>query len=166
MSYFNVSLFGLRGRLHPALKNIITPEEVRKSRIHIKMLTGDYLTFEVKSTQSGGSPYCLCCPGSSFETESLQHIVTACEAYTELRERILEEYSILCSTTMNKLNFQIIREDPEVLCQFILDPSSMNLSSRVNISDPKLDALFKISRDYCYSINSKRLKILKDCNQL
>ena len=45
MLYLNVSLSGLRGRHHPALAGIITTQEVQKSRIHIKMLAGDYLTY-------------------------------------------------------------------------------------------------------------------------
>ena len=61
MGYLNVSLSGLRGRHHPALANIITTYEVQKCRIHLKMLAGDFFTYEVKADQSGGSPYCRCC---------------------------------------------------------------------------------------------------------
>ena len=56
MGYLNVSLSGLRGRHHPALANIITTYEVQKCRIHLKMLAGDFFTYEVKADQSGGSP--------------------------------------------------------------------------------------------------------------
>ena len=54
MLYLNVSLTGLRGKRHPALLNIITTHEVKKARIHIKMLVEDYLTYEIKANQSGG----------------------------------------------------------------------------------------------------------------
>ena len=57
MPYFNVSLLGLRGRLHPAITNVTTSHAVKKMRPHIKMLSGNYLTFEQKSMQSGGSPF-------------------------------------------------------------------------------------------------------------
>ena len=41
MPYFNVSLLGLRGRLHPAITNVTTSHAVKKMRPHIKMLSGN-----------------------------------------------------------------------------------------------------------------------------
>ena len=80
MLYLNESLTGLRGKRHPALSNIITTYEVKKARIHIKMLVGDYLTYETKANQSGGSPHCRCCPDphpNQLITEDLKHILTS-----------------------------------------------------------------------------------------
>ena len=54
--FFNVSLLGLRGRLHPAITNVSTSHSVRKMRPHVKMLIGNYVTFEMKSQQSGDLP--------------------------------------------------------------------------------------------------------------
>ena len=71
MKYLNVSLTGLRGKLHPAISGISTTHAVTKMRPHIKMLTNNYLTFEEKSLQSGGSPYCRLCSDVSL---SLIHI--------------------------------------------------------------------------------------------
>ena len=48
-------------------------------------------------------------------------------------------------------------ETNEILIQFVLDPSSMNLSPRVHINDPILPELFKLSRDLCFAINKKSL---------
>ena len=66
MKYLNVSLSGLNGKRHPALNNLISSHEVKKSRIHLKMLAGDYLTYKVKSKQSGGSPSCISCDSPSL----------------------------------------------------------------------------------------------------
>jgi hypothetical protein len=116
MQYLNVSLTGLmlRGRHHPALSNIITTQEVQKSRIHLKMLAGDFFTYEVKSIQSGGSPHYRCCPSPS-PTENLVHILTSCVAYSEVRGRIVKEYQLLCDQTKNSISFQKIysRERPK-----------------------------------------------------
>jgi hypothetical protein len=162
MGYLNVSLTGLRGRHHPALAYIITTQEVQKSRIHLKMLAGDYLTYEVKSNQSGGSPHCRCCSLSSPATESLEHVLTVCDLYSDIRERIVNEYSHLCSQAKSDVSFQQIMRDNKTFCQFILDPASFNLTKRVHMNDPILSQLFKTSRDYCYAINSRRMKFLKD----
>ena len=76
MIYLNVNLYGLTGRCHPSISsNIITTDDVKIMRPHLKMLGGDYLTYQIKSQQSGGSPQCrLCLSG----TESISHIVYSC----------------------------------------------------------------------------------------
>ena len=83
MTYLNVSLAGLRGRPHPALSGLITSKDVQNARVHIKMLAGDYFTYSVRASQSGGSPYCRCCISDTFRNEDIQHILVICEAYAE-----------------------------------------------------------------------------------
>ena len=61
MKYLNISLQSLRGHHHVALNNIITSYEVKKCRIHLKMLSGDYLTYSMKASHSGGSSHCRIC---------------------------------------------------------------------------------------------------------
>ena len=136
MQYLNVSLLSLRGRPHPALQNIKTTHDVRKSRPHIKMLSGDYFTYQIRATQSGGSAHCRCCNDNSKPNEDIQHIIMNCSAYEEIRQRLLNEIKNLCQKT----NHQILLEnlDSKALCQFLLDPSSMNLKYRISMSDPFL----------------------------
>ena len=76
MKYLNVSLTGLRGKRHPALSNIISTHDVKKARIHLKMLAGDFLTHETKSRRSMGSPLCKCCDGPQHRNEDLKHLLT------------------------------------------------------------------------------------------
>ena len=80
MEYLNVSVTGLRGRHHPAISGLITTEDVKLSRSHIKMLSGDFFTYQKKSTQSGGSPHCRVC-GDPSENETIFHILITCSAY-------------------------------------------------------------------------------------
>ena len=159
LKYFNISILGLSGRHHPALSGIITTDDVRKSRYHIKMLVGDLLTYEVKSEQSGGSPHCRSC--CSMQSESILHILTICSAYSDVRTRILEEFSYLCLQSQSNINFSNILSDSEKLCQFILDPTSINLEERISPNDPLVTDFFRLSRDICYSVNEKRIKFLK-----
>ena len=158
MKYFNVSLFGLRGKQHPAIKNIINTNQVSNMRPHLKMLVGDYLSYEKKSKQSGGSPVCRIC--ESGESESYSHILCSCRALSEPRERIIPEMLALCER--NALNTEYLVNDCEVLTQFILDPSSMNLLQRVNIGDPVLDQLFMLSRDLCNALHKLRMKKIQE----
>ena len=69
-------------------------------------------------------------------------ILTQCYAY---QERIFPEYSNVCKATKSKICFEDILRRQDSLCQFILDPTSLNLEERVNIKDPALPELLKIS---------------------
>jgi hypothetical protein len=163
MKYLNVSLSGLRGRHHPSLSNIITTEEVRKLRPHLKLLSGDYLTYQKKYDQSKqGSPICRIC---RLENETICHITAICPSFDNIRTTILQEMAQLCLFSKNKINFQHILADPENLTQFILDPTSFNLENRVHISDPVIAPLFKLSRDLCLSIHTRRMKILQEMSK-
>ena len=56
MQYFNVNLIGLTGRCHPAIRDITTTQQVSRMRPHLKMLCGDYFTYEMKAKYQGGTP--------------------------------------------------------------------------------------------------------------
>ena len=159
MKYLNMSLTGRRGRQHPSVSNIVTTQEVKKSRIHIKMLVGDYYTYDVKSSRSGGSPHCRACSDPTSK-EDLVHILTQCMAYKKIRERIIPEYSEVLTSSESHLSMDEVLESNENLCQFILDASSTNLRNRINVNDPVLHTLFRISRNYCYAINCERTRII------
>ena len=122
------------------------------------MMTGDYLTYDIKSRQSGGSAWCRCC--SLQAPETLTHIIVLCDSYTEIRSRFKSEYEELSRISDFDLE-QIFKSDEEY-CQFILDPTSMNLKSRISYNDTNIDDWFKLSRDFCYSVNARRLSLLKE----
>ena len=164
MKYLNVSVCGLRGKRHPALSNLLTAFNVKKSRPHLKMLCMDYYTYEKRADQSGGSPHCRSCCVANQEmppAENIHHIITQCSAYSDIRERILHEFKSVCEESKSKLNFDDIQKDESKLCQFILDPTSLNLECRMCPNDSKTDELFQLSRDICYAIHTRRMKILK-----
>ena len=60
----------------------------------------------------------------------------------------------------SKVDFEEIRKNEESLTQFILDSSSFNLKTHVHANDPALSDSFRISRDYCYAVNSMRMNKL------
>ena len=141
----------------------------------IKMLTGNYLTLKEKSFESGGSSLCKLCDLS--ESESVEHLISRCTKITEVRNDITKKITKLCQDSHININLEHFSNSQ--LTQFILDPSSLNLKKRVNISHPIvvfirtllkgsmyiegqmiLPLLFKLSRDLCYSIDSHRRKLL------
>ena len=153
MKYLNVSLLGLRGKLHPAVTNVFTTHSVKKMRPHLKMLAGNYLTFEEKSQQSGGSPFCRIC-NVVTEPESLEHLISRCVGLSETRTNILNLMTNLCQGS--SLNIDLSKFSNSELTQWILDPSSMSLKTRVNIAHPILPSLLQLSRDFCYKIDRTR----------
>ena len=82
--------------------------------------------------------------------------------YKRIRDRILLEFSEVCKLTKNSINFENMKSDDSVLTQFILDPTSFNLKKRVNIGDPAVPTLFKLSRDFCTAIHSERTRKLRE----
>ena len=136
------------------------------------MLCEDYFTYEKRADQSGGSPHCRSCSStndtstnirdhSKTPSESIIHILTECESYLDIRTRIFPQFSILCQQSKTSIDFEAISENKTKLCQFLLDPSSLNLDSRISMSDPLLHDFFMLSRDFCYAIHTTRMKILK-----
>ena len=106
-----------------------------------------------------GVTHCRCCSYPS-PPENLQHILTSCSSYSDIRVRMFKEYEDLCKEAKTKISFNSIVSDNSILCQFLLDPASFNLANRIHLSDPILGPLFKLSRDYCHAVNSARKTIL------
>ena len=94
--------------------------------------------------------------------ETICHVISSCQALSVERERIMIEFNQLCNRTRNQIMFDDILKNEETLCQFIIDPTSLNLKSRVSTSDPLVMMFYKLSRDFCYIIDKKRIGLLKE----
>ena len=89
-------------------------------------------------------------------------MISSCQAMSEERSKLLIEYRQLCSQTKNCINFENIFEDEKLMCQFILDPTSLNLPVRVSLNDPLVLQFFRLSRDYCFLMDKTRIRLLKE----
>ena len=109
MKYFNVTTRGLRGKHHPILDGPTTTHQVRKLRPVIKLLTGDFYTFEIRSNQTKlGSPHCRICSDSSDQDkpiENVEHVVSTCPATSGIRTPILSK--IIDLLPLSKTNIDI-----------------------------------------------------------
>ena len=93
-----MQLAGLTGRHHPALSAIYTTRDVERLRSHIKMLSGDYLTYSrvtQDSRSENADPSFRICRSAhkqqSVPPESVDHILTECIGTPEVRERLFPE---------------------------------------------------------------------------
>ena len=81
-------------------------------------------------------------------------------AYSYIRDRMVGEYQQIWNSSKSDLSFQQIHSDKENFCEFIRDPASFNLTTRIHLNDPVLLPLFRLSHDYCYAVNAEKMKIL------
>ena len=163
MTFLNVSLKGLNGRAHPALNGVFLTKDIPKLRAHIKLLSGDLLTYEMRSIYCGSSPHCrLCHLDQDIERkpkEDVCHILTECPAFKESRQRIIAEIRDVCKESQYEL-IEIFSTNA-LLTQFILDCTSLNLPVRISPEDPLCEKVFVLSRDLTYSILLQRTRMLK-----
>ena len=172
MLFLNVQLCGLTGRHHPALSGLETTREVEKLRPHLKMLTGDYLTYSrIAQDRGTGDPCCRICraeqPLNISPPETIEHILTECRGTTEVRERIFPE--LLNEIACTRPDHTYLTHPPSHhkldlnLAQFILDCTSFNLGPelRININNNRVSNIFRISRDLCFAMHTRRMQALK-----
>ena len=165
MRFFNVSLTGLRGRLYYTLNDVNNSRQVKWMIPHTQMLIGCYFTGFLLSKQE--TQFCpLCKTSVTTYVDSLVHLLVICGTLAEERERLLAEFDLLCHETTNNLSLSIVSNSHEELCQFILDPASMNLMHRVHLTDPALSKFLKLSRDFCFLFDKRRKEILAVINNL
>ena len=133
------------------------------------MLAGDYFTFFAKSKQVPGSSHCRLCQDP---VEDLVHVLCHCPAFSDSRQRILDELSALLSHPGDNKSSKVLDREmvnnlfsvKRTLTQFILDCCSYNLpnSFRYNSNDPKVTKIFSLTRDLCYTIHTTRINRLRD----
>ena len=72
------------------------------------------------------------------------------------REKLILDLRIICIKSRSTINFDKIAEDEQLLCHFVLDPTSLNLPTRVQMNDPILGDFFRLSRDFCHLMDKTR----------
>ena len=103
----------------------------------------------------------MTCFGVSLDGESafpsVDRDILVRELYSVGERGDIHQYSRNCSLLKPETT-------PEILSQFISDPTSMNLPNEFRISTlhPHLSELFSFSRDWCHSIVSQRSRLLKN----
>ena len=161
MIYLNVQLSGLSGAPHPAIKNITTTQDVKKLRLHLKFLTCDFITNERLSLdQPSLSPACDLCQAP---VDSIEHVLAVCRATNDVRSRLLPDLLNTVAIVQPRCSLLLNTAGADILTQFILDCTSLNLPDpfRIPAHNPDISAVFRNSRDFCFSISNERSHLLK-----
>ena len=92
LSFFNVQISGLSGRPHPVLAGILTTRDVMCSRVHLKMLSGDYPCFSYLGSDRSQDANCRLCQSLTqlcpVPDENMVHVLTRCRATSDTRTRL------------------------------------------------------------------------------
>ena len=155
MKYLNIQLHGLSGRAHPTIHGILTTQDVKKLRLHMKFLTCDILTDE----PSADTTCPLCHSPSPNPTE---HALVSCQALSEVRSRIFPELLNTAAQVQPMSGILSYDIPPPIMTQFILDCTSLNLpdSVRIPAHNPRIFEIYRISRDWCFAIAGERARLL------
>ena len=132
----NVQVTGLAGRPHPVLSGILTTQDVLHSRVHIKMIAGDYPCCAHLGSDRNKDSACPLCqylhPVYPAPVEDIVHLVTRCKATSETRSQyvpnLLNTIAKYCPS-----NPILIQQNHVQLTQLILDPTSLNLPLAMRI---------------------------------
>ena len=155
MVYLNVQLQGLSGCPHPVLQNINNMQEVKKLRIHLKFLTGDFLTAERLAKDTGSDPRCKLCPSPE---ETTNHVLTVYKATQDIKNRLLPELLNAIALVQPSCTL-LLSPQPK----FLLDRTSRNLSCSIRIPshNPRVAEVSQVSHNRCcYGIGRARARLL------
>ena len=155
LKYLNVATLGLSGRPHPILTWIQTTQDTIIVRPHLKMLAGDYLCYVNLAHDRELDPHCRLCQalsGHPAPAEDLVHLLTRCRGTADTRNRampnLLNTISQHCPS--NRL---LVSPAHDLLTQFILDSSSLNLPTDIRVP-PTHPGYVSITRSCSLLINS------------
>ena len=170
LQFLNVQITGLSGRLHPALSWVLTTRDVMIIRPHIKMLSGNYTCYAYLAHDRGVSPHCRICQQVSShppKAENMVHLLTMCQATADTRERLLPD---LLNTVANIMPDNGLLTNPthDLLTQFILDCSSLNLPTNVRVAPthPGHTTIAKQCSTMVYAIHMDRTRQMKNMGLL
>ena len=146
---------------HQVLENILTTQDTKKLQLHLKFLTCDYLTNERAAIDnphlSSACDLCL------DPTDSIEYVLTTCRATAEVRKRLYPDFVNAVVAVQPVCSLLQHYPPPNILTQFILDCTSLNLPDTIRIPahNPLLSLICKVSRDWCFAISCERIRLLK-----
>ena len=131
---------------------------------HLKFLTSDYLTNQRLSTMKlSSTDKCCLCHNTGLYIDSIELVLSTCRATSDVRERLFPELVNSVVSVQPSCRILDSLTTPDILTQFFLDCTSINLPDGFCIPahNPPVGDIFRIFRDWCYAVNSERLRLLR-----
>ena len=133
------------------------------SRVHIRMLAGDYPCQQYVSNDRSQDPSCPLClsmfPGRHAQNESMVHQLTMCRVIAETRARVIPVLLNMLVQHFPNNGILLNHNNAHLL---ILDPTLLNLPSsiRINPGHPGLTQVLTQCRRICFAVHKDRTRQL------
>ena len=147
----------LTGRHHPLLSGIFSTQEVMRSCVDKKMVSGDYPCYSYLGSDRNQDESCPLCqalsPESDVHREDMVHLLRQCRSTAETRSKVTPDF-------LNTIAMHFPNNTH--LTQLILDPNSVNLPMTIRISPdhPALPHVPTVRRTICHAIHKDRTRQL------
>ena len=138
------------------------PHEVAKAVQQARFLSGRYRTESlVKHWSPGNSGMCQA-EGCHQESETVEHILLKCTAYTKSRRKLISMWLNTENVEAHRLVLEAFSSKTEHLLQFIIDCSTLPtvITSRQEHGEELINELFRLTRTWCFVIHRERMKML------
>ena len=142
------------------------PFEVNKAIVQARMLSGRYLTDQLSRHWTDNSAGTCRIPGCSGQLAgSLEHILLYCPALQTTRTKMVNfcfEIANQSADIQDIVSTVLTSPNHTILTQFLLDcsalPAVINLKQTHGLQP--LQHLFRMSRNWCYSIHRRRMELM------
>ena len=133
---------------------ILTTQDAKKLRLHLKFLTGDFMSNERLSLDK--PTISSACSLFNAPLDFTSHILVSCRSTADVRSRLWPELMNMVAAVQPMSKILDPNPPPYLLTQFILDSSSINLpcSIRVPVHNPGISGIYRVARDWCFGIAS------------
>ena len=161
LTYFHPQFMSL-AKPHPLwLSAGSNPHKVSKAIQQAKLLSGRYRTESLcRHWSTNREGFCL--SRTCFEeTETVEHILVHCPAYSTIREKISRLWRSTPDPNIKYLVDQALCSSSTYLTQFILDCSAIQavIDITQRHGEGILNGLFHLTRTWCFSIHRERMKM-------
>ena len=159
LTRMNVELLDLK-KPHPLLAKVLCPREVKKLKIQLKVLCGDFYCKSVIGLRNNTSTACLLCD-NDFEDELHVFGPSGCPALKEPHDQIIPQIKAAAQACNPVID---ISDDAETFVRFVCDPTnpSLNHNHRVNLNNTEeCESIFQLTRHYIFCLHSLRARKIK-----
>ena len=146
------------GKTHPIVNlSSRSIKEVQRIIVKLRIATGNYKLMTDMAYYNKNKNLSAVCPMCKLTDESLEHFLLRCTALSEIRHSIVNEII----DHYNNLYHKYHLDDDTSLLQIIIDPNILKLKNS-KIDSVELENIEFHSRRLCYTLHSKRAKLLSD----
>ena len=137
------------------------PHEVSKALQQARFLSGRYRTNSLMKHWNPGSKGLCYAPDCENSTETIEHILLECQAYTKQRQQLVSMWLATQVQEVYPLVLEALSASKDYLLQFIIDCSSLPqvILARQHHGDIIHNEVFRLTRTWCFVLHRERMRV-------